>query len=85
MWYDTVGHGHVPAPKCAIDSFGAARLVLGTDFPYENDDTFLRAVNYRRLKPPTLKTPRLTPAPSSPSSTRTPARYSASEAGTSLP
>ncbi len=22
MWYDTVGHGHVPALKCAIESFG---------------------------------------------------------------
>jgi 6-methylsalicylate decarboxylase len=46
MWYDTVGHGHVPALKCAIDSFGADRLLLGTDFPYENGDTFLRAINY---------------------------------------
>jgi 6-methylsalicylate decarboxylase len=46
MWYDTVGHGHVPALRCAIDSFGADRLVLGTDFPYENGDTFLGAVNY---------------------------------------
>jgi 6-methylsalicylate decarboxylase len=46
MWYDTVGHGHVPALKCAIDSFGADRLLLGTDFPYENDDTFVRAVDH---------------------------------------
>jgi predicted TIM-barrel fold metal-dependent hydrolase len=46
MWYDTVGHGHVPALRCAIDSFGADRLVLGTDFPYENGDTFVRAVDY---------------------------------------
>jgi predicted TIM-barrel fold metal-dependent hydrolase len=46
MWYDTVGHGHVPALKCAIDSFGADRLLLGTDFPYENGDTFVRAVDY---------------------------------------
>ncbi len=46
MWYDTVGHGHVPALRCAIDSFGADRLVLGTDFPYENGDTFVRAVEY---------------------------------------
>jgi 6-methylsalicylate decarboxylase len=46
MWYDTVGHGHVPALKCAIDSFGADRLVLGTDFPYENGDVFVRAVDY---------------------------------------
>jgi predicted TIM-barrel fold metal-dependent hydrolase len=46
MWYDTVGHGHVPALRCAIDSFGADRLLLGTDFPYENGDTFMRAIDY---------------------------------------
>jgi predicted TIM-barrel fold metal-dependent hydrolase len=46
MWYDTVGHGHVPALRCAIDSLGAGRLLLGTDFPYENGDLFLRAVDY---------------------------------------
>jgi predicted TIM-barrel fold metal-dependent hydrolase len=46
MWYDSVGHGHVPALACAIDSFGSDRLVLGTDFPYETGDTFLRAVDY---------------------------------------
>jgi 6-methylsalicylate decarboxylase len=46
MWYDTVGHGHVPALRCAIDSLGADRLLLGTDFPYENGDTFVRAIDY---------------------------------------
>ena len=46
MWYDTVGHGHVPALRCAIDSLGADRLLLGTDFPYENGDIFVRAVDY---------------------------------------
>jgi 6-methylsalicylate decarboxylase len=46
MWYDTVGHGHVPALRCAIDSFGADRLLLGTDFPYENGDRFVRAVDF---------------------------------------
>jgi aminocarboxymuconate-semialdehyde decarboxylase len=44
MWYDTVGH--VPALRCAIDSFGADRLLVGTDFPYENGDTFVRAIDY---------------------------------------
>jgi predicted TIM-barrel fold metal-dependent hydrolase len=48
MWYDTVGHGHVPALRCAIDSLGADRLLLGTDFPYENGDIFVRAVDYIR-------------------------------------
>jgi len=46
MWYDTVGHGHPPALRCAADSFGAGRLVLGTDFPYENGAVFERAVSY---------------------------------------
>jgi aminocarboxymuconate-semialdehyde decarboxylase len=46
MWYDTVGHGHVPALRCAIDSLGADRLLVGTDFPYENGDVFVRAVDY---------------------------------------
>jgi aminocarboxymuconate-semialdehyde decarboxylase len=46
MWYDTVGHGHRPALRCAIDSFGSDRLVLGTDYPYERGDPFRRAVDY---------------------------------------
>ena len=46
MWYDTVGHGHVPALRSAIDSLGADRLLLGTDFPYEADDVFVRAIDY---------------------------------------
>ncbi|MGX1811781.1 amidohydrolase family protein [Nocardia sp. NPDC055321] len=46
MWYDTVGHGHLPALRAAIDSFGADRLVLGTDFPYEADKIFVRAIDY---------------------------------------
>jgi 6-methylsalicylate decarboxylase len=45
MWYDTVGHGHVPALRCAIDSLGAGRLLLGTDFPYEAGDIFVRAID----------------------------------------
>jgi predicted TIM-barrel fold metal-dependent hydrolase len=46
MWYDTVGHGHLPALRCAIESMGSDRLLLGTDFPYENGDIFVRAVDY---------------------------------------
>ena len=46
LWYDTVSHCHAPALRCAIDSFGADRLMLGTDFPYEDGDTFVRAVDY---------------------------------------
>jgi predicted TIM-barrel fold metal-dependent hydrolase len=46
MWYVTFGHGHGRAILCAIDSFGADRLLLGTDFPYENGDIFVRAIEY---------------------------------------
>ena len=70
MWYDTVGHGHVPALQCAIDSLGADRLLLGTDFPYENGDIFVRAVDY-------INDPQIDTTPPGPSSTRTPAPCSA--------
>jgi 6-methylsalicylate decarboxylase len=46
MWYDSVGHRHVPALRCAIDSLGADRLLLGTDFPYQAGDIYVRAVDY---------------------------------------
>jgi aminocarboxymuconate-semialdehyde decarboxylase len=46
MWYDTVGHAHPPALRCAADSLGADRLVLGTDFPYQNGAAYERAVTY---------------------------------------
>ena len=46
MWYDTVSHRHAPALRCAIESFGYERILLGTDFPYEDGDTFVRAVDY---------------------------------------
>ncbi len=36
----------MPALQCAIDSFGPDRLLLGTDFPYENGDVFVRAIDY---------------------------------------
>ncbi|MGW1723469.1 amidohydrolase family protein [Streptomyces sp. NPDC002306] len=46
FWYDTVSHVHPPALLAAAASFGADRLVLGTDFPYEDGEAFLRAVDY---------------------------------------
>ncbi|GAA0936702.1 amidohydrolase family protein [Nonomuraea longicatena] len=46
LWYDSVGHGHVPALRAAVQSFGADRIVLGTDFPYEAGDLFRTAVDY---------------------------------------
>jgi len=33
MWYDTV-NSHPAALRCAHETFGADRLLLGTDFPY---------------------------------------------------
>jgi 6-methylsalicylate decarboxylase len=46
MWYDTVGHFHAPALRCACESFGADRLVLGTDFPYLSGERYRRSVGY---------------------------------------
>ncbi|MFF3057335.1 amidohydrolase family protein [Streptomyces sp. NPDC057909] len=46
LWYDTVSHVHSPALVAAAASFGADRLVLGTDFPYEDGEVFPRAVDY---------------------------------------
>jgi predicted TIM-barrel fold metal-dependent hydrolase len=36
----------VPALRCAIETFGFDRILLGTDFPYEDGDTFIRAIDY---------------------------------------
>jgi predicted TIM-barrel fold metal-dependent hydrolase len=33
FWYDTVAHGSRPALHAAVEAFGAARLVPGSDFP----------------------------------------------------
>jgi aminocarboxymuconate-semialdehyde decarboxylase len=46
MWFDTVAHGHVPALVAARLSFGAARLVLGTDYPYVRGEHHRAAVDY---------------------------------------
>jgi len=46
MWYDSVGHGHPPALRAAVDSMGADRIVLGTDYPYEGGVLFDHAIQY---------------------------------------
>ncbi|SDR57340.1 aminocarboxymuconate-semialdehyde decarboxylase [Rhizobiales bacterium GAS113] len=46
MWYDTVGHNHRPALRAAVESFGADRLVLGTDFPFLRGEVFQGAIDY---------------------------------------
>ncbi|GGO94743.1 amidohydrolase family protein [Wenjunlia tyrosinilytica] len=45
LWYDTV-NSHPAALRCARDSVGADRLLLGTDFPYLPGPMFTRAVEY---------------------------------------
>jgi 6-methylsalicylate decarboxylase len=42
LWYDTVAHGSRAALRCAVEAFGAARLVAGSDFP-----TLLAFESYR--------------------------------------
>jgi aminocarboxymuconate-semialdehyde decarboxylase len=46
LWFDTVGHGSIPALQAAAATLGADRLVLGTDFPYQSGDAFREAVTY---------------------------------------
>ncbi len=46
LWYDTVAHGHQPALRAAAETFGADRLVLGTDFPYQQGEEFREAVTF---------------------------------------
>ena len=48
LWYDTVGHNHVPALRAAAEALGADRLLLGTDFPYQSGELFYTAVDYVR-------------------------------------
>lgn len=45
LWYDTV-NGHGPALRCSCDSYGADRLMLGTDFPYLVGPKFKHCVTY---------------------------------------
>ena len=46
MWYDSVGHGHIPALRAAVETLGADRIVLGSDFPYEAGELYKRAIGY---------------------------------------
>jgi aminocarboxymuconate-semialdehyde decarboxylase len=46
LWFDTVGHDHAPALRAAVDTFGADRLVLGTDFPYQAGAEYQAAIDY---------------------------------------
>ncbi len=46
MWYDTQVGGRPEILRYAHAVFGADRLVLGSDFPLNRGDGYLRAVNY---------------------------------------
>ena len=46
MWYCSVGHGHPPALRAAVDSMGADRICLGSDYPYEGGELYNRAIQY---------------------------------------
>ena len=48
MWYDTVNYGDVPSLRLALDVWGADRLVLGSDFPYEAGSAYQLCVDYIR-------------------------------------
>ena len=48
MWYDTVGHDQVPALQAAAATFGAERLLFGTDFPFQPGELFQTTVDYIR-------------------------------------
>jgi aminocarboxymuconate-semialdehyde decarboxylase len=43
--YDTV-NAHPPSLRCAVETLGADRLLLGSDFPYWRDDAYDLAVRY---------------------------------------
>jgi predicted TIM-barrel fold metal-dependent hydrolase len=40
MWYDTVSHGSATALLAGVGAVGAARLLLGSDFPYQTGSVF---------------------------------------------
>lgn len=57
LWYDTVNL-HPAALRCAVDSLGAERLLLGTDFPFLSGPSFCACMTYledARLSPAELK------------------------------
>jgi 6-methylsalicylate decarboxylase len=46
LWYDTVGHNSIPALRCACDTLGVDRLVLGSDYPYLRGDHYRACVTH---------------------------------------
>jgi predicted TIM-barrel fold metal-dependent hydrolase len=57
LWYDTVNL-HPAALRCAVDSLGAERLLVGTDFPFLPGASFCACMTYledARLAPAELR------------------------------
>ena len=46
LFYDTISHGHPPALRCAVESFGVDQIVFGTDYPANTGDRARRQVDY---------------------------------------
>ncbi len=46
FWYDTVGHNSIPALRCACETLGVDRLVLGSDYPYQRGDHYKECVTH---------------------------------------
>lgn len=45
MWFDTANF-HEPALICAVESLGVDQILLGSDYPYFQDELYTRAVTY---------------------------------------
>ena len=61
LWYDTVDHGSVPALSCAVQTLGAGRLLLGTDYPFTTGTALDRCVSHiRRAELADTETARIT-------------------------
>ena len=45
MWWDTANF-HAPSLRCSVETFGSDRILLGSDFPYFQNDLYTRAVRY---------------------------------------
>jgi aminocarboxymuconate-semialdehyde decarboxylase len=48
MWWDTVGHDDPIAIQAACKAFGPNRLIYGSDYPYQLDESYTSSVNYIR-------------------------------------
>jgi predicted TIM-barrel fold metal-dependent hydrolase len=46
FWYDTVAHNSVAALRCACETLGIDRLILGSDYPYQRGDYYRGCVTY---------------------------------------